>query len=80
MVTCDNPSISEQELLNSLLVRDTDSSAVGLRVKFVSADAADIEPVIGCTTIPLLNSEQILRYAVGLSDSGKPAIIFIEEA
>jgi hypothetical protein len=77
-VTCDNPSISIQELLNSLLVK-TNTGVYGLRVKRVSAAAGNIESVIACGTINL-TEEQIMRYAIGLSTSGEPALILIEEA
>jgi hypothetical protein len=77
-VTCDNPSISLKELLNSLLVK-TNTGVYGLRVKRVSATAGNIESVIACGTINL-DEEQIMRYAIGLSTSGEPALILIEEA
>lgn len=77
-VTCDNPSISLNELLNSLLVK-TNTGVYGLRVKRVSAAAANITPVVACGTMSLDN-EQIMRYAIGLSTSGKPALLLIEEA
>lgn len=77
-VTCDNPSISLKELLNSLLVK-TNTGVYGLRVKRVSAAAGNIEPVVTCGTVSL-DEEQIMRWAIGLSDSGEPALILIEEA
>ena len=76
-VTCDNISISLEELLNSLLVKD-DAGNYGLRTKRVSAAAADIESVRQCDGTNL-TAEQIARYIVGVSDDGKPAIILIEE-
>lgn len=77
-ITCNNPHISEQELINSLLVR-TNTGVVGLRTRRVSATAANITPLIGCAEFNLGN-EMVMRYAIGLSVSGKPAIILIEEA
>lgn len=77
-VTCDNPQISGEELLASLLVK-TNLGVTGLRVKRVSASAANIEPVIGCAEFNL-GMDMILRYAVGLSTAGEPALILIEEA
>lgn len=77
-VNCDNISISEQELLNSLLVR-TNTGAVGLRVRRISAAAGNIEPVIGCAEF-LLDNQTVLRHAIGLSVSGEPALILIEES
>jgi hypothetical protein len=76
---CTNIHISEQELKNSLLAKVTATGVIGIRVKRVSAAAAGIEPVIGCATFNL-GDEQILRMAVGLSTSGEPALILIEEA
>jgi len=77
-VTCDNISISLEELLNSLLVKD-DAGNYGLRTKRVSAAAADIVDVRQCGGVNL-TVEQIARYIIGVSDDGKPAIILIEEA
>lgn len=77
-VTCDNPSISLNELLNSLLVK-TNTGVYGIRTKRVSAAAGNIEPVVACGTVSLDN-EQIMRWAIGLSTSGEPALILIEEA
>jgi hypothetical protein len=77
-IDCTNPHISMQELLNSLLVKD-DAGNIGLRVKRVSAAAADITQVVGCAEFNL-GPEMILRHAIGLSDDGKAALILIEEA
>lgn len=77
-VNCDNISISLEELLNSLLVKD-DAGNYGLRTVRVTAAAADIENVRACEGNNL-TVEQIARYAIGVSDDGKPAIILIEEA
>jgi len=78
-VECENIGISAQELKNSLLAKVTATGVIGLRVKRVSAAAAGIEPVIGCAQFNL-GDEQILRLAVGLSTSGEPALILIEES
>mgnify|MGYP000875311998 FL=1 len=81
-VDCTNPAISEQELINSLLVKivsGPNAGLQGLRVKRVSVSAAIIEPVIGCANIPLGNGEYWKR-AIGLSADNKPAIILIEES
>ena len=75
---CNNPQVGENELLNSLLVK-TNTGVYGIRVKRVSAAAANITPVIACGQVNLPN-EQIFRYAIGLSTSGKPAPILIEES
>jgi hypothetical protein len=77
-IDCNNPHISQEELVNSLLVR-TNLGVTGIRIKRVTAAAANIEPVIGCAEYNL-GDEMILRYAIGLSTSGEPALIFIEEA
>lgn len=75
---CNNPQIGENELLNSILVK-TNTGVYGIRVKRVSATAGNIEPVIACGQVNLPN-EQIFRYAIGLSTSGEPALILIEES
>lgn len=75
---CNNPHIGLNELLNSILVK-TNTGVYGLRVKRVSAAAANIDPVIACGEVNLPN-EQIFRYAIGLSKSGEPALILIEES
>ena len=77
-INCTIPHISMEELLNSLLVKD-DAGNTGLRVKRVSAAAGDITPVVACAEFNL-GPEMILRHAIGLTDSGKPALILIEEA
>jgi hypothetical protein len=76
-VNCDNISISIEELLNSLLVKDI-AGNYGLRTVRVSAAAANIESVRQCEGNNL-TLEQIARYVIGVSDDGKPAIILIEE-
>lgn len=81
-VDCNDIGISAQAIKNSLLAKvasGPNEGAQGLRVKRVSASAAAIEPVIGCAEFNL-GDEQILRLAVGLSTSGEPALILIEEA
>jgi hypothetical protein len=78
-VECENIGISAQELKNSLLAKVTATGVIGLRVKRVSAAAAGIEPVIGCAEFNI-GDEQLLRMAVGLSTSGEPALILIEES
>ena len=77
-IDCTNIAISDDELINSLLVR-TNLGVTGIRIKLVSAAAANIEPVVGCAEFNLGGS-MILRYAIGLSTAGEPALIFIEEA
>lgn len=76
-VTCDNISISLNELLNSLLVRDN-AGNYGLRTKRLTVAAGNIESVRQCDGANLTD-EQIARYVIGVSDDGKPAIILIEE-
>lgn len=78
-VTFDDIGISAQALKNSLLAKVTATGVIGLRVKRVSAAAAGIEPVIGCAELNV-GDEQILRMAIGLSVSGEPALILIEES
>lgn len=81
MVDCNDIAISAQQIKNSLLVKVTtgpDAGAIGFRTKTISAAAADIEPVIACAEFNY-GDDQMLRMAVGLSDSGKPALILIEE-
>ena len=77
-IDCTNLAISDEELMNSLLVR-TAAGVTGIRSKTVTAAAADIEPVVGCAEFNMGGS-MILRHAIGLSVSGQPAIILIEEA
>lgn len=76
-IDCTNPGISLNELMNSLLVK-TNTGVKGLRVKMVSASAANIEPVIGCATFNLSDTD-VVRHAIGLTTSGKPCLILIEE-
>lgn len=78
-VTCDDIGISAQAIKNSLLAKVTATGVIGIRVKRVSAAAAGIEPVIGCAEFNV-GDEQILRMAIGLSVSGEPALILIEES
>ncbi len=78
-VDCEDVGISAQAIKNSLLAKVTATGVIGIRVKRVSAAAAGIEPVIGCAEFNLAD-EQILRMAVGLSTSGEPALILIEES
>lgn len=81
-VDCNDPSISASQIKNSLLVKvasGPNAGAIGFRTKTITVDEAIIEPVIGCAEFNL-GDDQMLRMAVGLSDSGKPALIFIEEA
>ena len=77
-IDCTNLTISDEELMNSLLVR-TAAGVTGIRSKTVTAAAADIEPVVGCAEFNLGGS-MILRYAIGLSTSGEPALIFVQES
>jgi len=77
-IDCTNIAISDDELINSLLVR-TSTGVTGIRSKTVTAAAADIEPVVGCAEFNLGGS-MILRYAIGLSTSGEPALIFVQES
>lgn len=78
-VECTNIAISPSELKNSLLVKVTATGVIGFRVKRVSAAAAGIEQVIGCAEFNV-DDAQMMRMAIGLSTSGKPALILIEEA
>lgn len=77
-VDCNDIGISASQIKNSLLVKVTATGVIGFRTKRVSAAAAGIEPVIGCAEFNL-GDDQMLRMAVGLSDSGEPAIILVEE-
>lgn len=77
-IDCTNPSISLNELMNSLLVK-TATGVKGLRVKRVSAAAADITPAIACATVNLSDTD-VIRMAIGLSDDNKPCLILIEES
>lgn len=78
-VDCDDIGISAQAIKNSLLAKVTATGVIGIRVKRVSAAAAGIETVIGCAEFNV-GDEQILRMAIGLSVSGEPALILIEES
>ena len=77
-IDCTNLAISDEELMNSLLVR-TAAGVTGIRSKTVTAAAADIEPVIGSAEFNFSNGT-ILRHAIGLSTSGEPALIFVQES
>ena len=77
-IDCTNLTISDEELINGLLVK-TNTGFTGLRTRRVSASAANITPVIGSAEFNFSNGT-ILRHAIGLSVSGQPAIILIEEA
>ena len=76
-IDCNNPSVSLNEIMNSILVKT--GTSTGLRVKRVVAAAAAIEPVIGCAEFNLSDTE-VIRRSIGLSASGKPALILIEES
>lgn len=76
-IDCNNPHISLNELMNSLLVK-TNTGVKGLRVKRVTAAAANITPVVACATYNYSDTD-VIRMAIGLSDDGKPALILIEE-
>lgn len=77
-ITCDNPGVSWLELLNSYLVKT--GGQTGLLVKVVSADAEDIEPYHDCNGSPtVLDLSQITRVTTGLTDSGKPCLVLIQE-
>lgn len=75
-VGCSNPSISAQQLLNELLVKDSEGT-VGLRTLEVSETAAEIVSVVGCPGTPQ-SIEQILRQIIALDPAGKPAIVLIK--
>lgn len=69
---------SEQEVLNALLVK-TNTGVNGLRMVRVSAAEANISQYITCSS-DLLTPFGVLQVAIGETASGKPAIVFIEEA
>lgn len=76
-ITCDNLTISLKELIQSLLVVTNDGT-IGIRTKTVSAAAANISAHAACS-VPGLSIENVMRYAIGVSDDGEPALILIEE-
>lgn len=81
-VDCNDIAISAEQIKNSLLVKvasGPNEGAIGFRTKRITVAAAIIEPVVGCAEFNL-GDDQMLRMAVGLSDSGEPALILIEEA
>lgn len=76
-VGCTNPQIGFLELLNSLLIKDSEGT-VGLRTIEVTADGDTVENVVSCDTPVNLSADQILRQIVALDPSGKPAIVLIK--
>lgn len=76
-ITCDNLTISLKELIQSLLVVTADGT-VGIRTVRVSEAAADISPHAACS-VPGLSIENVMRYAIGVSPDGEPALVLIEE-
>lgn len=76
-VKCENPSISWQELLNSLLVKDSVTGVVGLRTYQVNIPNARLSLVQDCG-IPAYNLEEVLRQSIVLDAFNKPALALIK--
>lgn len=77
VISCVNPNISLNELLNSVRVKKISTGEQGLRAVFLTADEADILG-IECGLVPLGDTD-VLRGAFGLTATGKTAIVFITE-
>jgi len=77
-IGCTNPTISDEELLNSLLVV-TAAGVTGIRIVPISAAAADISLAVNCEG-PLKSLSQILRESIGLTASGEPGLVLIQES
>lgn len=76
-VGCDNPSISWQELLNSILIKDATNNVTGIRVYNHAFNPAQVELVQNCG-IPALNLEEVLRNSIVLDADGQPALCLME--
>lgn len=77
-LNCDNIAVGFLELLNSYLA--TTGGEVGIRVKIITADAEDISDYIACDPGTTNLSENLIaRVTTGLTDSGKPCLVLIQE-
>lgn len=74
-LTCVNPNISLDELLNSIRVKDTGSGHTGLLTTIVNADTGNIVK-LGCGEPPL-SAVQILRMAFGIDNDGDTTLVLI---
>lgn len=77
VLSCVDPNISLDQLLNSILVK-LDDGTTGLRYIEVDAAAATINEHPECGA-PGLAPEQIFRRAFGLTATGKTALVLIRE-
>lgn len=71
--SCDFSGMSFTELLNNLLVKNTDTGEYGLRTVTSTPDCADLEDGLSCDE-PMLTDEQVLRRVIVSDACGKPAI------
>lgn len=76
-VGCDNPSISWQELLNSILVKDSATGVVGIRTYQVNVADTNLSLVQDCG-IPALNLEEVLRNSIVIDAFGEPSLALIK--
>ena len=74
-LSCVNPNISLDELLNSIRVKDTGSGNTGLLTTIVNADTGDLVK-LGCGEPPL-SAVQILRMAFGIDNDGDTTLVLI---
>jgi hypothetical protein len=74
-LTCVNPNISLDELLNSIRVKDTVSGNTGLLTTIVNAETGNLVK-LACGQPPL-SAVQILRMAFGIDDDGDTTLVLI---
>lgn len=74
-LTCVDPNISLNELLNSIRVKDTVSGNTGLLTTIVNAATGNLVK-LGCSEPPL-SDLQILRMAFGIDDDGDTTLVLI---
>ena len=73
------PNLSIEEIRANLLVK-TASGVRGTRMVRVSADAADITPVMACGGDGKMDEAKFMNHTIGVTASGKMAVVFIEES
>jgi hypothetical protein len=74
-LTCVDPNISLDQLLNSIRVKDTVSGKTGLLTTIVTADTGNLVKM-ACSEPPL-PAMQILRMAFGIDGDGDTTLVLI---
>ena len=74
-LTCVDPNVSLDQLLNSIRVKDTVSGNTGLLTTIVNADTGDLVK-LACGAPPL-SAVQILRMAFGIDSDGDTTLVLI---